>query len=109
MSKLFAEMKLSRKLILAPFIVIVCLLLLSGVAFQGLSRQKEAVKDVYNNRFIQYQESTRVIGELTQVHANIYKVLSWSGAFFDPARVERLGQEQLAIIDRNISTLQKGV
>ena len=109
MSKLFAEMKLSRKLLLAPFIVIVCLLLLSGVTFQGLSRQKEAVNDVYSNRFKQYQESSRVISELTQVHANIYKVLSWSGAFFEPAGVERLGKEQLAIIDRNIATLQKGV
>src|SRR5450631_1133842 len=107
MNTYILDMKLSRKLLLAPMIIISLLVILAGITYVALAQQKRATTEVYNQRFKQYEESARILNEINQVHASVYKVLSWSGANFDRARVDALGKEQLAIIDRNHTTLQK--
>jgi len=102
----FHSMKLSRKLLLAPMIIIALLVILGVVTYLGVSQQKRATTEVYNQRFKQYEDSARILNEINQVHAAVYKVLSWSGANFERARVDALGKEQLATIDRNRVALQ---
>lgn len=106
MNTFFHDMKLSRKLLLAPVIIITLLLIIAGVTFVGLSHQKSATTEVFNQRFKQFETFAQIRNEISQVHASVYKVLSWSGANFDRARVEALGKEQLAVIDRNQKALQ---
>lgn len=107
MNNYFLDMKLSRKLLLAPMIIIGLLVILAGVTYVGLSHQKRATTEMYNQRFKQYEDSARILNEITQVHASVYKLLSWSGANFERARIDALGKEQLAVIDRNHAALKK--
>lgn len=106
MNSYFNEMKLSRKLLLAPLMIIAVLVVLAGVTYVGLSQQKRATSDVYSQRFKQYEESARILNDINQVHASVYKLLSWCGANFERARIDALGKELLAIIDRNRTLLQ---
>src|SRR5476649_2691495 len=97
----FITMKLSSKLLLAPMIIIALLAILACVTYVSLSHQKRSTTEMYQQRFKQYEEIARVLNQVNQVHASAYKVLSWSGANFDRMRVDALGKEQLAVIDRN--------
>jgi methyl-accepting chemotaxis protein len=103
----FLTMKLSSKLLLAPMIIIALLAILTCVTYVSLSHQKRSTTEMYQQRFKQYEEIARVLNQVNQVHASVYKVLSWSGANFDRMRVDALGKEQLAVIDRNRAALQK--
>ena len=50
------------------------------VCYIGFFNQKAALDDIFNNRFQNYQASSRIIKDLTEVHANIYKLLSMISA-----------------------------
>jgi methyl-accepting chemotaxis protein len=109
MIRVFADMKMSMKLMVAPTAVIVFLLVLGWVAYQGLFRQKHAMEDVFNNRFKKYQTSATVLKDLAGVHACIYKVISWANAKYDEKKIDLLGKEQIAVMDRTAATVAKAL
>ena len=107
MKKILANLKISKKLLVGPLLVMVFLLLVGFLAYSGLSSQKSAIEDIYTHRFKGYQASASFLKDLTYVHANLYKVISWANAQYDAKKVESLGKEQLATIDRTLAALQK--
>jgi methyl-accepting chemotaxis protein len=108
-TRLFTNMKMSMKLMVAPSAVIVFLLVLGWVAYQGLFSQKNAMEDVFNNRFKKYQTSATVLKDLAGVHACIYKVISWANAKYDEKKIDQLGKEQIAIMDGTAATVGKAL
>jgi methyl-accepting chemotaxis protein len=109
MMRLIANLKMSRKLFIGPLLVMVFLLLLGFVSYSGLSSQKSSIEDIFNNRFKGYQTSAGILKDLSQVHANLYKVISWANANYDAKKVESLGKEQLAVVDRTLQTIGKAL
>ena len=85
-------LRISGKLFLIPSVGIGFLTLLGVVAYLGLSSQRSAIVDMYQARFKGLEHSARTIGDLTGVHAGIYKLMSWTSAGYDPARVEGLAR-----------------
>ena len=104
-TQIFNNMKLSRKLLVAPMVVVLFLLLLGWVSNQGLFNQKTAMEDVFNNRFKKYQTSATVIKDLANIHASLYKVISWANAKYDEKKIDQLGKDQLSIMERTVSTV----
>ena len=100
MKKFIGNLRMWQKLLIVPAFVFLFLLILSYGAFDGLTKQKGAVDDIFNNRFRSYQESTRVMNEVANVHANIYKVLSWGYGGYDAKKIDGLAKEQIAALDR---------
>ena len=109
MKKLLANLKISKKLLVGPFLVMVFLLFIGFLAYSGLSSQKTAIEDIFSKSFKGYQVSAGVLKDLTYVHANLYKVISWANAQYEAKKVESLGKEQLASIDRALETLGKAL
>ncbi len=101
------NLKISKKLLVAPIVVLLFLIVLSIGAYLGLSNQKDAIEDIFNVRFQNYQISSRVMKEISVVHSNVYKVLSRAAAKFDEKKVDALGKEQMVAIERSINSLQK--
>lgn len=106
MKKVVGNLKISGKLFLSPLVGILFLTLLAIVAYIGLSNEKKAIVDIYNNRFKGYQNSSRIINEVSNVHANLYGVLSWTSANYDQQRIDFLAKEQMASLDRNIAFIK---
>ena len=106
-SGFLGNLKISKKLLVAPIVVLLFLIVLSIGAYLGLSNQKDAIEDIFNVRFQNYQISSRVMKEISVVHSNVYKVLSQAAAKFDEKKVDALGKEQMVAIDRSINSLQK--
>jgi len=102
MKQILVNLKLAKKLFIAPSLVILFLIVLGWVSYQSLSEQKSIIENLFNDRFKSYQASATIIKEIAQVHSNLYKVISWANAKYDEKKVEALGKEQLVKIDQSI-------
>ena len=105
MKRIIANLKMSRKLFIGPLLVMLFLVVMGVLSYSGLTSQKASVEDIFNNRFKSYQTSAGMLKDLSQAHANLYKVISLANAQYDEKKVEALGKEQLAVIDRTLKTI----
>ena len=107
MKRLIANLKMSRKLFIGPLLVMFFLVLMGILSYTGLTNQKAAVENIFTDRFKGYQTSAGILKDLSQAHANLYKVISWANANYDEKKVEALGKEQIAVVDRTLKTMGK--
>lgn len=105
MKQLLMNLKLSKKLLIAPLVVIAFLLLSGGVSYLSLSSQKSALDEIFGTRFKIFQTSALVIKDATSVHANLYRVISWATANFDAKKIDELGKEQVKTLQGAVSTV----
>jgi methyl-accepting chemotaxis protein len=106
MKRLISNLKMSRKLLVSPLIVLFFLVILAGVSYRGLSTQTAAMDDVYLNRFKGYQDSSRLMSQLMKLHSNIYKAISLASAGADAKNVDALGKEQLGTLDKSLELMK---
>ncbi|MGC2061489.1 MAG: methyl-accepting chemotaxis protein [Thermodesulfovibrionales bacterium] len=103
----FANLKLTSKLLVAPAAVIFFMLVLGLVSCFSLLNQKLAIEDIFGTRFKSYAVSADVVETVGNVHANIYKVISWANANYDAKKIDQLGKDQMTELERITATLQK--
>ncbi|MEI7639684.1 MAG: methyl-accepting chemotaxis protein, partial [Syntrophus sp. (in: bacteria)] len=106
MRRFINNLKMANKLILAPMTAIFFLLVVAYVSYYGLSGQKTALEDIFNNRFKTYQSSAEIVKTVANIHANLYKCISWAGANMDAQKTEALGKEQRSAIEKTLSLVQ---
>jgi methyl-accepting chemotaxis protein len=104
-----SNLNMMAKILVAPVLVIVLLIMFGMVSYLGLSTQKGALNDIFNNRFKSYQVSAKLANDLTDVHMSTYRILSWETARFDRAKINALAKEQVETLKRAVETVQKGV
>ncbi len=109
MKRYFLNQKLSRKLLVAPLVIIVFLLILGFLSYRNLSDQRAAIENILNNRFKAYQAGATIVKDIANVHANLYKVINWTGAKYDEKKIELLGKEQMATLDRATDMIAKAL
>ena len=76
MIRWLSNLRMTIKLLVSPGVAIMFLLAVWIVCYFGFFNQKAALDDIFNNRFQNYQASAKIIKDLTEVHANVYKLLS---------------------------------
>ncbi|MHB8091014.1 MAG: methyl-accepting chemotaxis protein [Syntrophales bacterium] len=107
MKSLLMNLKLSKKIMIAPAAVIVFLLISGIVSYLSLSQQKSAIEEIFGTRFKSYQVSARLSKDVTSVHANLYKVLSWATANYDVKKIDTLGSEQLKTLGDAVKEVEQ--
>jgi len=65
-----------------------------------------AMEDIFNNRFKAYQDTTDIIKKVANIHANIYKVISWANAKYEDQKIKALADEQQAVLNNTIELVQ---
>jgi methyl-accepting chemotaxis protein len=104
---ILGNLKLSVKMMFAPIVVLLFLIGMAFISYMGLTNQKTALDDIFNKRFVGYQNSAEIAENITNVHANLYKSITWVSAQFDAKKVEALANEQKPVIVKNIEMIQK--
>jgi len=99
-------MNMAKKLILNPAIVFIFLIAIACIAYSGLSDQKTAMEDIFNNRFKVYQDTTNIIKNIGNVHSSIYKVMSWSTMNYDAQKIAALVNEQKASLAKTVDLVK---
>jgi methyl-accepting chemotaxis protein len=109
MRRFFQNLKLSKKLLVAPLVVTLFLMILGLVSYLNLSSQRAIIEDIFNNRFKAYQTSATIVRDVANVHANLYKVINWANAKYDEKKIDLLGKEQIATLDRTTDIIGKAL
>lgn len=107
MKRLLMNLKLSKKILIAPVVVIAFLVLSGVVSYLSLSNQKAALEEIFGTRFKIFQTSARLIKDATSVHANLYRVISWATANFDAKKIDQLGKDQVKTLEGAVATVDK--
>ena len=80
MRRLLGSLNMQRKVLLPPLVVTSFLVICALLSYRGLIAQKNAIEDIFSNRFRSYQSSANLISDMGQIHANLYKIVSWNNA-----------------------------
>src|SRR5512133_2022119 len=108
MKKFILDMRMSRKVLLAPMVAVLCMIALGVEAYYGLSRQREAAGSIIA-RFETHDATSTTENELTYVHASLYRLLEWTAARYDQAKLDALGREQAATLARALDRIRSSL
>ena len=97
-------MKVWHKILLAPGMAIVFLIVLGATAYGVLRQQNAALVELFSVRFVSYQLAARASHEIGEVHANVYRLFTWIGNLKED-RIKQVAGEQM----RKLDEVVKGV
>lgn len=78
MKRFIGNLRMSLKLMIAPLIATLFLVLLAAVSYQGLSAQKTAIDDLASVRFRTYQDASQMIHRMAIAHKDVFKLLGFA-------------------------------
>lgn len=102
MTHFFNNLKLGKKILLAPVVVLFFLFILGAGTLFSLLAQQSALDDIFNNRFKGYQASARLLNDLSNVQGGISRVINWVATGHDMTDVDQLIKRQLATMDADV-------
>ena len=103
------QLRIGPKLLLAPTLVLLLLILSSSGAWYGMVRQNASLENMVRVRITHLKAAADVLGEARQVHGNMYQLLSWTNGSFAKARLDALEQQikaRHAAIGSQLATLR---
>ncbi len=107
MSDFFNNLKLRKKILLAPVVVLFFLFILGAGTFYSLLMQQAAMDDIFNNRFKGYQTSAKLLNDLSNVQGSIARVMNWVAGGHDMTEVEQLIKKQIATMEEDVQLTRK--
>ena len=107
MIQLLRNMKMSIKMLLAPVVVIIFTGILISIAGFGLFTQRTTLDNIYNHYFKDYQAVSKLNMDVATVHANLYRINTWTAAGYDAAKVAKVGDEQVATLKQIIEVVKQ--
>jgi methyl-accepting chemotaxis protein len=87
---MLSRLKLGPKLLLAPAIVLVLLVLLSCGAWYAMVRQNASLEDIVGRRAAHMRAASELVSTAQRGHAEIYQLHTWIGGSFPKSRIEPL-------------------
>ena len=90
---MLARLKIGPKLLLAPAIVLVLLILLSCGAWYAMVRQNASLEDIVGRRAAHMRAAAELVATAQRGHAEIYQLQTWIGGSFAKSRILPLIQD----------------
>ncbi len=97
-------MKVWHKILVAPGVAIIFLLVLGAMSYFGLTRQHSTLSELFNNRLGNYQLVADSAQDITEVHASVYRLFTWI-ANLKEDKIKQVNGEQKAKIDGLIKNI----
>ena len=87
---MLSKLRIGPKLLLAPGLVLILLVVTAGSAWQGMVRQNASLENLVQVRAARLKASADIAGDAKYAHANIYQLLAWINGSFAKARIDTL-------------------
>jgi methyl-accepting chemotaxis protein len=84
------KLRIGPKLLLAPALVLMLLLLMSGAAYYGMVRQNASLENMVQVRAARLQAAADIAGDAKYAHANIYQLLASMAGNFAQDRIKAM-------------------
>jgi methyl-accepting chemotaxis protein len=109
---MLSKLRIGPKLLLAPGMVLILLIVLSAGAYLGLLRQNQSLDNMVQQRATRLKAAADLVIGANRAHAEIYQLLTWINASFSPPRVDALVRDihvRHAALDRQFAQLEMAV
>jgi methyl-accepting chemotaxis protein len=107
---MLSRLRIGPKLLLAPGVVLVLLVLLSCGAYYAMVRQNQSLDTIVQQRAVHMRAASDLVASAQKAHAQAYQVLTWISGSFPRTRVEPLVRDvqmQHAAIERGFASLAR--
>ena len=107
---MLSRLKIGPKLLLAPGVVLLLLVMLSSGAYYAMVRQHQSLQTIVGPRAVQLRSTTELVAQAQRVHADTYKLLTWISSSFSRARIDPLIKDihrQHGVIERAFGELAR--
>ncbi|HEX9052345.1 MAG TPA: methyl-accepting chemotaxis protein [Anaeromyxobacter sp.] len=91
-------MRLYQRILLAPGLALVFLILFAAVAYRAMREDERAMQDLFEKRFAVFERTSQILADIDAVHAGVYRLVTWIQNY-DAATVARTTAELMAQID----------
>ncbi|MCC6072128.1 methyl-accepting chemotaxis protein [Massilia sp. GCM10020059] len=108
---MLSKLRIGPKLLLAPGVVLVLLVLLSCGAYYAMVRQNQSLEIIVDQRAASIRAASDLVSSAHQAHTEIYQLLTWQYASFTPPRINALARDihsRHRAIDGKFSKLAAG-
>ena len=95
MKSILKNLKMNRKIMIVPFIMMIFLIIIATMSYKGLLDQKRALDDVFNVRFTIYQETSQLVTQIVTVNKDVYRLIGLANSGTDAGKIEAMGKELL--------------
>jgi methyl-accepting chemotaxis protein len=109
---LLGKLRIGPKLLLAPGVMLILLVVLSAGAYLGLLRQNQSLDDMVQQRAARLKAASDLVIGANRAHADIYQLLTWINGSFAQSRVDALVRGihvRHAALDRQFAQLEMAV
>ncbi|MDB5943733.1 MAG: hypothetical protein JWQ13_3299 [Ramlibacter sp.] len=91
-------MKVLHKILVAPAVAILFVMLLGGLSYAALQQQNTALDDLARSRQAAYQLAADSAQDVSVVHSNVYRLITWISSLKED-KIRKSTDEQKARID----------
>jgi methyl-accepting chemotaxis protein len=109
---MLSKLRIGPKLLLAPGVVLILLIVLSAGTYLGLLRQNQSLDNMVQQRAVRLKAAADLVIGANRAHAEIYQLLTWVNASFSQPRVDALVRDihaRHAALDRQFAQLEMAV
>ena len=99
-------MKVWHKVMVAPAVAILFLILLGALAYGALLQQNSALEELAKNRFSGYQIAADSAQDISEVHSNVYRLFTWIGNLSED-KIKKITSDEKARIDDVIKNVNR--
>jgi methyl-accepting chemotaxis protein len=107
---MLARLRIGPKLLLAPGVVLVLLVLLCCGSYTTMVRQNESLDSIVQRQALHLRSAAELAVAARGAHAQAYQVLTWMGGGFPRARLDPLAldlQAQQGAVERGLARLSR--
>ncbi|MES2163498.1 MAG: methyl-accepting chemotaxis protein [Pseudomonadota bacterium] len=90
---MLSKLRIGPKLLLAPGLVLLLLIVTAGAAYYGMVRQNASLENLVQVRAARLKTAADVTGETRYAHAHIYQLLAWVNGSFSQPRLDALSRQ----------------
>jgi len=105
LNKYIKNLNISKKLFLSPLVVLLFMLFLGAMGYWGLNSQQNLLDYMVNVEVKAIDQTDNNYRNLILVQGNVFKFLTWARANYSQEQLDKLGKEQIALLDRTIESM----
>ncbi|MGV7209382.1 methyl-accepting chemotaxis protein [Oxalobacteraceae bacterium A2-2] len=107
---MLSKLRIGPKLLLAPGLVLLLLMLTAAGAYYGMVRQNATLENMVQVRATRLQLAADLAGDARHAHAHIYQLLAWVNGSFAQERLDELAariRQRHAALDTRLRELSR--
>jgi methyl-accepting chemotaxis protein len=99
-----SNLRMAKKLLVAPVAAVIFLAVFGVVTFLSLVSMKGGLDDIVGNRFALVNKCSDMEANLKTVHANVYKLMGWISSDYDKGKIQALTAELFDTLKKTSAT-----